>query len=529
MTKLAAPTVSVVITVYNEEPRHLAEAIDSVQAQTVAASETIIVEDGALRDYRALYESYPDLHVVRQDNQGLAAARNTGLHAASSEFILFLDGDDRMSPESLAANLRRLASRPGAIMSFGRYRVIDGDGRHKLRPTMAPLNGDQYATMLAGNCIGMHATVLYRRDALLSAGGFDPAFRACEDYELYLRLARLGPILWGPEIIADYRFHGSNMSGNRVMMLKTALRVLEKQDPYVDGNPDWERARACGRAEWRAFYARGQLAATLEALAQRRRIGRAFLALLRIFFLTPFVTAREAMMEILRRLKRRLRHPRIDLGDLARTKPISRNFGYDRGNPVDRHYIEGFLARHAGDIRGRVLEIGDNSYTMQFGGSNVELSEVLHVDPDAPNVSYCTDLTDGNGIPDGLFDCVVLTQTLHLVYEFPRAVATLHRILKPGGILLLTVPGVSSVDRGEWGSTWFWSFTPASIDRLMTEQFGADAVEVTSHGNVLTATAFLYGLAESDLRPQDYQHDDPQYPVIVAARVTKGSDATPRP
>jgi SAM-dependent methyltransferase len=230
-------------------------------------------------------------------------------------------------------------------------------------------------------------------------------------------------------------------------------------------------------------------------------------------------------MEIFNRMKAKLRQGSINLGDLRRTTPISRHFGYDRGNPVDRRYVEDFLARHSGDIRGRVLEIGDNAYTMQFGGKQVELSEVLHVDPEAPNVTYVTDLTDGAGIPDGIFDCIVLTQTLHLVYEFQKAVATLDRILKPGGVLLLTVPGVSSIDKGEWGDTWFWSFTPASLRRLMKEQFGEEAVDLASYGNVLTATAFLYGLAESDLRPHEYHVTDPQYPVIVTARVVKGRAA----
>lgn len=521
MTEAQTPAVTVVITVYNEEPRYLAEAIGSVRDQTVPIHETIIVEDGALRDYREVYAPHPQLRIVRQANQGLAAARNTGLHAATGDFILFLDGDDRMAPQSLAVNLRRLADAPDAVMSYGAYRMIDGDGREKSLVPLRPVGDDPYLTMLQGNCIGMHATVLYRRQALAEAGGFDPSFRACEDYELYLRLARRGRIVCGPETLADYRHHGHNMSGDRSMMLSTVLRVLDVQDPHVQGDPDREAARAKGRDGWKSFYARGQLGALLDALVGRSRIGAALTGLLRVFLKIPRVTIREAVLDMVRRLKHLVSPNRIDLGSLRQRQPISRNFGYERGNPVDRHYIEGFLEHHAGDIRGCVLEVGDNAYTMRYGGKRVEQSEVVHVDPDAPNVTYCTDLTTGDGIPDGRFDCVVLTQTLHLLYEFKQAVTTLERILKPGGVLLLTVPGVSSIDRGEWGETWYWSFTPASLRRLMSEQFGEESVEITSHGNVLTATAFLYGLAESDLTKDDYALSDPQYPVIVTARVTK--------
>lgn len=525
MAERQAPTISIVITVYNDEPRYLAEAVGSVRAQTVAASEIIIVEDGALRDYSDVYAVDVGLRVISQSNQGLAAARNSGLNAASGDFILFLDGDDRLMPNALAANLRRFADHPEAIMAYGGYRMIDGEGRPSFQRQMPPLQSNPYATLLEGNCIGMHATVLYRRNALAALGGFDARFRACEDYELYLRLAREGQIVAGAEVIAEYRHHGANMSNNRPMMLKTALRVLDVQERYVAGNPELERARKAGRSQFRAFYAREQLGAVQEALASRRGIGHALSGLARMIRLVPFVTAKEAVMEMLKRLRMRLQHGSIDLGDLRRTKPISRHFGYERGTPVDRHYVEDFLTRHAGDIQGRVLEVGDNAYTLRFGGDQVAQSEVLHVDPNAPNVTYCTDLTEGAGISDGIFDCIVLTQTLHLVYDFAKAVATLDRVLKAGGVLLLTVPGVSSIDKGEWGDTWFWSFTPASLRRLMTDQFGKGAVDVASYGNVLTATAFLYGLAESDLRPREYHVQDPQYPVIVTARVVKGRAA----
>jgi len=521
MSNETSPAVSVVITVYNEEPRYLAEAIASVMAQTVPAHEIVVVEDGALRDYAAVYAAYPALRIVRQANQGLAAARNTGLAAAMGAFILFLDGDDRMEPRSLAINLRRLAAAPEAVMSYGAYRMVDGEGREKSVVPLHPVGPDPYITMLEGNCIGMHATVLYRREALLAAGGFDPSFRACEDYELYLRMARQGAILCGPEVLADYRHHGANMSADRAMMLRTVLRVLSAQQSEVRGHPEREAARARGRAAWKRYYARVQLGAVLSAIGARCNIGRAALGLLRVFRISPLITSMEAGMGILDRLKQALSSQRIDLNALRQRTPISRNFGYDRGEPVDRPYIARFLKAHEADIRGRVLEVGDNSYTRAFGGAHVETSEVLHVDPDAPGVTYCTDLTTGDGIPDALFDCIILTQTLHLIYDFHAAVRTLHRILKPGGVLLLTVPGVTTVDRGEWSDIWFWSFTPASLRRLMSAQFGEEAVEISAYGNVLTATAFLYGLAEADLTPQDYDYQDPQFPVIVAARVRK--------
>src|SRR3954452_4001038 len=111
----------------------------------------------------------------------------------------------------------------------------------------------------------------------------------------------------------------------------------------------------------------------------------------------------------------------VRLADLDRTSPISRTFGYDRDGPVDRYYIEGFLGRHRDDIRGRVLEIGDDAYTRAYGGTQVARRDVLHVHPGNPSATFVGDLAGGNDLPSDAFDCVILTQTLQLVYDVRAA------------------------------------------------------------------------------------------------------------
>jgi SAM-dependent methyltransferase len=210
------------------------------------------------------------------------------------------------------------------------------------------------------------------------------------------------------------------------------------------------------------------------------------------------------------------------MGDLRRVDPISLDFGYDRGSPIDRVYIEDFLARHSEDVRGQVLEVGGDECTRRFGGARVTVRDILHVDATNPRATIVGDLAEGTGIPSHAFDCIILTQTLHLVFDMRRAVATLHRILKPGGVLLITVPGVSSIDRGEWGGTWYWSLTPPSLERLLAEAFGKAGVSVSVQGNVLAAIAFLHGLGDHELDAKELASRDPCYPVIVAARAVKG-------
>jgi SAM-dependent methyltransferase len=213
------------------------------------------------------------------------------------------------------------------------------------------------------------------------------------------------------------------------------------------------------------------------------------------------------------------------LGDLRRTTPFSRAFGFDRGQPVDRYYIEQFLTRHATDVRGRVLEVGDAAYTRRFGGARVTRSDVLHVSDGNPDATIVADLARGETIPAAAFDCVILTQTLHLVYDVRAAIATLRRILAPGGVCLITVPGISQIDSGAWRDSWYWSFTTASLRRALEDGFGRDA-QVESFGNVLAATAFLYGLSASELATSELDVTDASYPVTVAARVTAGNAGT---
>lgn len=211
----------------------------------------------------------------------------------------------------------------------------------------------------------------------------------------------------------------------------------------------------------------------------------------------------------------------IAWGDLKRTSPFSTRFGYDRGGPVDRYYIEDFLSRHADDIRGDVLEIGDNSYTLLFGKDRVRRSDILHVDENNSSATITGDLSRLPHVPAHSFDCIILTQTLHLIYDHKAALETCLRILKDEGTLLMTVPGITNIDQGEWEKTWYWSFTPSSVRRMLSAVFGSEHIALSCYGNVLSATAFLYGLGVDEISKKEKDFYDPHYPVIIAAAARK--------
>ena len=206
-----------------------------------------------------------------------------------------------------------------------------------------------------------------------------------------------------------------------------------------------------------------------------------------------------------------------------RLKPIRPTFGWGHGQCIDRYYIEDFLGRYADDIQGRVLEVANNAYTRRFGRERVIQSDVLNATPGNPEATIIADLACADDtIPSHTFDCIILTQTLELIYEVRTALRTLHRILKPGGVLLATFPGIRHISRHDmelWGE--HWRFTTLSAATLFAEAFDKESVKVQTYGNVLTAVAFLQGLVSEELRREELDYCDQDYEVLIGVRAVK--------
>jgi len=212
----------------------------------------------------------------------------------------------------------------------------------------------------------------------------------------------------------------------------------------------------------------------------------------------------------------------VRFGSLRRLQPVSAVWGHDRGFPINRHYIESFLNDHAGDIQGRVLEVADNKYTVRFGGARVTKSDILHASEGNPNATIVSDLAKADNIPDNLFDCIILTQVMQYIYDSRSAARNLHRILKPSGVLLATLPGlekVSIMDDTRWGD--YWRFTEKSGSMLFVEAFGAAHVKTHSYGNVFSAVTSLMGLSQEDVQVHELDAMAAEFPVIVAVRAVK--------
>ena len=527
------PLVSVIIPCCNHGV-YLTEAFRSIWHQDYPATEILVVDDGSSDNTREVVAAYPDVRYIHQANRGLSSARNTGIASAKGEFLVFLDADDWLLPGALSTNAGYLLQNHAlAFVSGGHKKVFVAEGRVETETREVP--SDHYVHLLRGNYIGMHAAVMYRK-SVFDQYSYDPMLKACEDYDLYLRVARHHLVGHHTGLMAAYRLHDSNMSGNISLMLSTVLTVLERQQPFLQ-TPSEKEAYAFGQQNWSAYYG-SRMAKQSNGWAPK---GYQMMLNPQQFIKSALVNSAHPKVDMIKNLLKRytpdfglkLMHKarfyqgyvppvgKVAAGDFARSTPFSTKFGYDRGGPIDRYYIENFLRNEASSITGRVLEIGDNSYTLEFGGKNVAQSDILHVDVTNPNATFIGDLSEAPQVPDNTFDCLILTQTLHLIYDFKGALTTCYRILKPGGTLLLTAPGITPIDREEWEETWYWAFTDKALRRLMADTFPSSSIEVSSFGNVHVAAAFLYGMGLPEISPEVLDHHDPQFQVINAVKAVK--------
>lgn len=199
-------------------------------------------------------------------------------------------------------------------------------------------------------------------------------------------------------------------------------------------------------------------------------------------------------------------------------QPLSSKFGFDRGTPIDRYWIDSFIKQNSRYIHGRCLEIGDRRYTSGYG-IGVTKSEILDLDPNNKTADIIGDLRNlSNVINSGTYDCIILTHVLGMIDDYYSALSECYRILKPGGTLLVTVSTLSPTYNQKFN---YWRFTPASARYVFAKIFGEKNIMVGSYGNVLAGQCFWVGMAQEELTKEQLEFNDPRYPCISTIRATK--------
>lgn len=244
------PLVSVIIPCYNHG-RYLAQAIASVKGQSYGNIEVIVIDDGSHDNTKGVAESFSDVIYVHQQNIGLAASRNKGIDKSKGEYLVFLDADDILYPEAVQINLgyllgdATLAFVSGAHDKFyTRSNIVE----EKVRD----ITSKHYAELLMGNYISMIAAVMFRRRAL-HVHRYDTALKACEDYDIFLKISREFMVKHHTDKIAVYNIYENNMSGNFPLMLKSALNVLKRQKPLLR-NVEEATAYKKGLEVWKNYF-----------------------------------------------------------------------------------------------------------------------------------------------------------------------------------------------------------------------------------------------------------------------------------
>ena len=253
MNQLATPLVSIVTPCYNQG-HFLRDAIESILTQIYPRIELVVVDDGSTDNTAAVVADYPLARYLRQENRGVAEARNVGFGATKGEFILFVDADDRLAPNAVEAHLRCFAEHPKAGFVVGAIEHITSDGSYRGTPHSPILESEQYEHLLGANHIANTIAVMFRRSVLETLGGFTTYFSPAEDYELLLRAARAFPSAHHSAVVAYYRRHATNTSRKGVIMLQAMGRVMRSQREIVRGNSRLEAAWRKGDNYWRDFF-----------------------------------------------------------------------------------------------------------------------------------------------------------------------------------------------------------------------------------------------------------------------------------
>jgi peptidoglycan/xylan/chitin deacetylase (PgdA/CDA1 family)/SAM-dependent methyltransferase len=469
-----------------------ARSLDSLVRQTrLFERVTIVIDsdiDRRVADWLDATSAARGWAVVRASGRTFGAAVSAGLAATHTEWFVVLEAGDLLLPSAAAAldvaiagtgSLADLVAGAARLVALGIDETVSADGATDawgLDPAHPALR-----------------SICWRRAAVDAAGGFDPELSAVARYDLWLRLLGRG-------------------AATRL------VRYTLVQLSVADGEPLPAELGAAGYpGAVRAVLARhvGLLSTrvgdVLEARARRvSEIGPRNVR----------ATERQHIGQGRTSMGNQAEPPPLRSGALPRrTSPLSRDWGYDRGGPLDRQYIERFVGDHASDVRGVVLEVQEADYTRRFGGSAVERSDVVDLAESNAGATIISDLRSAANIPDATYDCVILTQTIHVIAPMTEVVSECYRILKPGGVLLATMPCVSRVclEYGRDGD--FWRVTPAGARLLFEPVFAS--VAVSAFGNALTGAAFLYGLGAPELDDAELLVTDIYNPTLVGVRAVK--------
>ena len=491
--------IAVVITCYNLG-RTLEQALNSVLAQTRPAAEIVIVDDGStdlFTQQLLLRIQRPKTRVVRTANKGVSAARNVGIEHTTAPYVLLLDADDWFDPTYFEKAAGRLDADGGLDFVSCAQR-----GFGALDYVWKPPEGNLVDHVTRGP---FHISTMFRRKVWETVGGFREGLEADEEMDFWtsvLATGFRGDVLDEP--LLNYRVRPNSMY-HRMLQRETYLRLRKSfYERHLNSlEPHFQ-----------------ELLLAKESMILEQRSYTAHLAAAKAAVEREVASLRDATAGLVRALADE-GIPALDWGEVDQTEPLSRYWGVDRGQPINRYYIEAFLRHHQADICGHVLEMKDSGYTHHFGTGRVTRSDVLDIDCLNPDATIVADLARAENIPSNRFDCFILTQTLNFIFDVRAALSHALRILRPGGVLLASVSALDRISYETGPDGDYWRFTEGSLRALLAEHLPLDAFEISGFGNVATCAAYLYGIPTQEIDPNKLNTTDPWFPLGYFVRAVK--------
>lgn len=529
------PLVSVIIPFLNAE-KYFQEAIESVLAQTYTEWELILVDDGSTDgstqialDYKGRYEG--KVFYTEHEghlNKGISASRNLGFRSARGNYIAMLDADDAWTKYKLEQQIEIFQTYPDAGMVSGNTKYwyswtgnssdtpLDRymhDNMNPGKPILNTLVSPPLLLILTLNGqidpVSM-SNIMLRRETIESAGGFEDAFTSMHEDQAFLAKIYLGSLVYISASCWDlYRQHRESchqIAEKRGKQESAELFYLEWLENYLEkagitdpgvraalNNRLWNfRNPAMNKLRHTVLQKIKDIVKTLAKLLPRS-VGRALIS--RYSARRPFGL--------------------IDFGELRKVSPVSEPWGESRGTPIDGYYIDKFLKANSRYISGMVLESGNDLYAYKYGKENVIKAAEIKISAESGSV----DAVLPQDTSRGECNCIIITRTLEFIYDPSRVIETLHRILKPGGVILVALPGMRPPSSGK--SDWYWTFAASSARRLFERHFPPSNISVECFGNPLAAVSLLHGLAAEDLKLEELDYSDERYEVIIGIRAFK--------
>jgi SAM-dependent methyltransferase len=542
---MTEPRLSIITPIYNGQA-HFAEAVQCVLRQTSTDWEWLLIDDGSTDGSDEVARRLAADHSAKvrylehpgHTNHGQFATRVFGAGHARADVIAFLDQDDLWDDDYLEKHWRLWESvRDRQVhLSYGPGHYWYPDDTTGTRDYIQPMPPGAPRVYAPGELLDSFFTTFYadtpcpsctliRREALVKAGHLAPLAKgaACEDQYLWWFVAARWPVSVHTGAWARYRQHNASamikFTSSHEAFLNAELTFLRTvQDDLAAAHPGHAlltSGRLAGKIAARAaelpMYQTPETEPDGVAAQTTNGSGWSIKSV-------PRALARRVLsLRIFQGLSRRVANLKARYRLAKGLEPLSDNWGCERGEPICRRYLCEFLVEHLADVQGHCLEFQDDHYTTQLGGDRITRLDIINLEPE-PKATIVADLTKPNDIPANRFDCIICTHVLHVIPDLDRMLTELHRILKPGGVLLVGVPHVS-MSGPEWHE--LWRFTDEGLQLVLARAFGAANVTVKAYGNSLTAAGQLRGLVTHEFTEEELNFHDPRFAVEVCGRAVK--------